>query len=98
MLTSSIVLLMIVNAVAASGAPFVALLASALETSHRVTTRDVSRRSPHSRQPLFAPRGRDRGRSLIGSPAKEHFFGSSVRRPAGESATTMTSPTANLGG
>jgi hypothetical protein len=55
MLTSSIVLLMIVNTIAASGAPFVALLASALETGHRVSTRDVSKggarisdsRSPH---------------------------------------------------
>ena len=42
MLTSSIVLLMIVNTVAASAAPFVALLASALETGHRVATTDVA--------------------------------------------------------
>jgi hypothetical protein len=41
MLTSSIVLLMIVNTVAASAAAFVALLASALETGHRVATTDV---------------------------------------------------------
>jgi hypothetical protein len=54
MLTSSIVFLMIVNTVAASGAPFVALLGSALETGHRVTTRDVSEggaRIPDSRFP-----------------------------------------------
>ena len=42
MLTSSIVLLMIVNTVAASAAPFVALPASALETGHRVATTDVA--------------------------------------------------------
>jgi hypothetical protein len=41
MLTSSIVLLMIVNTVAASAAAFVALLASALETGHRMATTDV---------------------------------------------------------
>ena len=38
MLTSSIVLLMIVNTVAASAAPFVAFLASALDTGDRATT------------------------------------------------------------
>lgn len=36
MFTSSIVLWMIINTVAASAAPFVALLVSALETGHRV--------------------------------------------------------------
>ena len=54
MLTSSIVLLMIVNTVAASAAPFVALLASALETGHRVATTDVAKgpaRIPDSRFP-----------------------------------------------
>jgi hypothetical protein len=35
--------LMIVNTVAASAAPFVALLASALETGHRVATTDVAK-------------------------------------------------------
>ena len=44
--TSSIVLLMIVNTVAASAAPFVALLASALETGHRVATTDVAKAQP----------------------------------------------------
>src|SRR5687768_15998776 len=42
MLTSSIVLLMIVNTVAASAAPFVALLASASETGHPVATTDMA--------------------------------------------------------
>ena len=54
MLTSSIVLLMVVNTVAASAAPFAALLASALETGHRVTTTDVAQgaaRIPDSRFP-----------------------------------------------
>ena len=54
MLTSSIVLLMIVNTVAASAAPFVALLASALDTGHRVATTDVAQgpaRIPDSRFP-----------------------------------------------
>jgi len=43
MLTSSIVLVMIVNTVAASAAPFVALLASTLDPGHRVTTTDVAK-------------------------------------------------------
>ena len=43
MLASSIVLLMIVNTVGASAAPFVALLASALDTGHRVATTDVAK-------------------------------------------------------
>jgi hypothetical protein len=45
-LTSSIVLAMIVNTVAASTAAFVALLSSALETEHRVTTTDVPKVQP----------------------------------------------------
>jgi hypothetical protein len=51
MLTSSIVLLMTVEA---SAAPFVALLASALDTGHRVATTDVAKgpaRIPDSRFP-----------------------------------------------
>jgi hypothetical protein len=40
---SSIVLVMIVNTVAASAAPFVALLASALYTGHRVATTEVAK-------------------------------------------------------
>ena len=43
MLTSSIVLVMIVNTVAASTAAFVALLASAVDPSHRVATTDVAK-------------------------------------------------------
>jgi hypothetical protein len=43
MLRSSIVLLTIVNTAAASAAPFVALLASALETGHWVATTDVAK-------------------------------------------------------
>jgi hypothetical protein len=50
MLTSSIVLVMIVNTVAASAAPFVALLASTLDPGHRVTTTDVAK-GPDSRFP-----------------------------------------------
>ena len=53
MLASSIVLLMIVNTVGASAAPFVALLASALDTGHRVATTDVAK-GPDSREPLSA--------------------------------------------
>lgn len=52
MFTSSIVLLMIVNTVAASAAPFVALMASALDTGHRVATTNVAKgpaRIPDSR-------------------------------------------------
>ena len=43
MLTSSIVLVMIVNTVTASAAPLVALLASALDTGHRVGSMDVAK-------------------------------------------------------
>ena len=43
MLMSSIVLVMIVNTVTASAAPLVALLASALDTGHRVGSMDVAK-------------------------------------------------------
>jgi hypothetical protein len=63
MLTSSIVLVMIANTVAASTAPFVALLASALDPGHRVAT-DVApdSRFPHQEEGI--------GRSL-----RNVFFG-----------------------
>ncbi|MDE5459002.1 hypothetical protein GWE18_41185 [Bradyrhizobium sp. CSA112] len=48
MLTPSIVLVMIVNTVAASTAPFLALLASVLDPGNRVATTDVA---PDSRFP-----------------------------------------------
>jgi hypothetical protein len=48
MLTSSIVLVMIVNTAAASTAPFLALLASVLDSGNRVATTDVA---PDSRFP-----------------------------------------------
>jgi hypothetical protein len=73
-LTSSIVLVMIVNTVAASTAAFVALLASAVDPSHRVATTDVA---PDSRFPQ-SPAQHDRGRS-----PKERFLWLCVPRPAG---------------
>ena len=95
MLTSSIVLLMVVNTVAASAAPFVALLSSALETDHRVATTDVPKVQPGCPAAAFRTRRWNRRRSMTGAEPKERFLWLSVRRPAGESATTMTSPTAN---
>jgi hypothetical protein len=76
MLTSSIVLLMIVNTVAASAAPFVALLASALETGHRVATTDVAKGPARFPTAAFrtkrkeSPTQHDRGRS-----PRNVFFG-----------------------
>jgi hypothetical protein len=69
---TSIVLLMTVNTVAASAAPFLALLA-ALNTGHVATT-DVARR-------MESPMQQDRG------AAQGTFSLVSVRRPAGESAS-----------
>jgi RNA polymerase sigma factor (sigma-70 family) len=40
-----------------------------------------------------APRGRNRRRSMTGAQPKEHLLWLCVRRPTGESATTMASPT-----
>jgi hypothetical protein len=72
MLTSSIVLVMIVNTVAASTAPLVALLASApWPQTIGVATTDVGPVHNHLR-------------SMTGCSRRERFLWLGVRRPAGE--------------
>ena len=92
MLTSSIVLLMIVNTVAASAALFVALLA----TRHRVATTDVAKgpaRIPDSLRTkrMESPMQQDRGTA-------EGTFSLVERSAASGRGITMTSPTANFYG
>jgi len=86
MLTSSVVLLMIVNTVAASAAPFVALLA-ALDTGHVATT-DVARRME---SPMQQDRGAAQGTfSLVVRSAASGRVRNHNDEPDSESLRRMT--------